>query len=178
MLKRILFVLTLCGPVAFAADPASPASGNPPSDATVKQLLEVMHGKTMVDSMMSQMDLMMKNALQQVTQGRPVPPEAQKTFDQCRTDVVAAMKEEFTWEKLEPMYVRIYQKSFTQVEVDGMIGFYKTPAGQAVISKMPLVMRNSMNEAMQMMGPMMKRIESMQQDVMTQIQAKGDKKDG
>lgn len=178
MLKRILIVLTLCGPVAFAADPAPSASGNPPNDAAVKQLLELMHAKNMVDSMMSQMDLMMKNAMQQVTQGRPVPAEAQKTFDKCRTDVVAAMKEEFTWEKLEPMYVRIYQKSFTQGEMDGMIGFYKTPAGQAVVSKMPLVMRNSMNEAMQMMGPMIKRIERMQQDVTAQMQAKGDKKDG
>jgi hypothetical protein len=178
MLKRILFVLTLCGSVAFAADPAPPASGNPPNDASVKKLLEVMHAKAMVDTMMAQMDVMMKNAMQQVTQGRTVPPEAQQTFDKCRTDVIAAMKEEFTWDKLEPMYLRIYQKSFTQGEIDGMNGFYKTPAGQAVVNKMPVVMRNSMNEAMQMLGPIMKRIERMQQDVLAQMQPKADKKDG
>ena len=91
---------------------------------------------------------------------------------------MAILKEMFEWNKLEPMYLRVYQKSFTQQEVDGMIAFYKTPAGQAVISKMPVVMQNTMNEMQQMMGPMMQKIQRMQQDVVAEMKAEGQKKGG
>lgn len=92
--------------------------------------------------------------------------------------MMAALKEMLDWNKLEPLYVRVYQKSFTQSEVDGMIAFYKTPAGQAVISKMPAVMQNTMNEMQQMMGPMMQRLQKMQQEVVAEMKAESEKKAG
>jgi hypothetical protein len=122
---------------------------------------------------MSQMDTIMKNALQAATEGQPV---SQETFDQCRTEVVSILREQFTWDKLEPMYIRIYKKSLSQQEVDGMIAFYRTPTGQAVINKMPVIMQNSMNEVNQMMGPMMQRIQRMQQDIVAEIRAEKAKK--
>lgn len=137
----------------------------------MKQLLEVMHAQQMLDAVMQQMDATMKNVMQQVTQGQPAPPEVQRTFDKTRDEVVAAFKEEFTWEKLQPVYMRIYQKSFTQEEVNGMTAFYKTPIGQALIAKMPAVMQNSMNETTQMLGPVMQRIQRMQQEMVTEMQA-------
>ena len=57
-----------------------------------------------------------------------------------------------------------------------MIAFYRTPTGQAMINKMPVIMQNSMNEVNQMMGPMMQRIQRMQQDVIAEIQAEKTKK--
>jgi hypothetical protein len=181
MLKRILVVLALGCAVVGAADSPSPASkgaGNPPSEASIKQLFELTHARQMVDTMMTQMDTAMNNAMQQVTQGQSVSPEVQKTFDQCRSEVTGAMKEQFTWEKLEPMHVRMYQKTLTQGEVDGMVAFYKTPAGQATVNKMPAIMQESMTATMQMMTPMAQRIRRMQQDVATQIQAEKAQKGG
>ncbi len=177
MLTRTLFVLALCCSIAFAADSPTATSG-PANEASIRQLLELTHARNLVDAMMAQMDQVMKNAMQQATQGKTVSPEAQKIFDQCRTEVIAALRQEFTWEKLEPLYQGIYQKSFSQAEVEGMIGFYKTPAGQAVISKMPVVMKNTMNEMVQMMGPMMQRVERMQHDVTAQLAAPKAKKGG
>jgi len=169
--KQSILVLLLSSSIACAAD-------NPPSEASIKQLLEVMQAHKNVDAMMGQMDTIMKNAFQQATQGQSIPPEAQKIFDKCRTDIGTVFKEQFTWEKLEPMYTRIYQKSFTQDEVNGMIGFYKTPTGQSVVAKLPLVMQNSMNETMKMMGPMMQRIQQMQQEVVAQMHSSQQKKGG
>lgn len=170
MLKRSLFSLVLCCSIVYAAE-------NPPSDASIKQLLEAAQARKLIDTIMAQMDGIMKNMMEAATQGKPVSPEVQKTFDKCRSDVATIMKEEFTWEKLEPMYVRIYQKSFSQQEVDGMIAFYRSPAGQAVLNKMPLVMQNSMQEIQQMMGPMMQRIQRMQQEMVAQIKAEKGKKE-
>lgn len=181
MLKRTLLILSLCGSVTYAADPASPgsgAAGNPPSEASIKQLLETAQAHKTVDAVMVQMDALMKQAVQQATQGRPVPPKVQGDIDKRQAEVMAGLKEMLVWSKLEPLYIRVYQKSFTQQEVDGMIGFYKTPAGQAVMSKMPVVMQNTMNEMQQMMGPMMQKIRQMQQEVVAEMKAEGEKKGG
>jgi hypothetical protein len=49
-----------------------------------------------------------------------------------------------SWEKMKPMYVQLYRDTFEQEEVDGLIAFYKSPAGQAYVTKMPLLMSKSM----------------------------------
>jgi len=82
------------------------------------------------------------------------------------------------WTKLEPMYIRIYQKTFSQEEVDGMIAFYKTPGGQAVVSKMPTAMQNTMDEMQQMMAPVMQSMQRMQQDVIAELKTESKKKGG
>ena len=163
-----------CGPVASGADNPSPtasAAGTPPSEASIKQLLEVAQAHKLIDSVMAQMDGLMTQAIQKATQGREVPPKVQQDIDKRQAEVVGLMKELLHWTKLEPMYVRIYQKSFSQQEVDGMIAFYKTPAGQAVIGKMPAVMQTTMDEMQQMLAPAMQKMQRMQQDVITEMKA-------
>lgn len=74
--------------------------------------------------------------------------------------------------------MRVYRKSFTQGEVDGMIAFYETPAGQAVINKLPAVMQNTVNEMQEMMHPVIQKIQRMQQDVIAELKAESGKKGG
>ena len=88
------------------------------------------------------------------------------------------MKELLDWKKLEPMYVRIYQKTFTQQELDGMLAFYKTPAGAAVIAKMPAIMQNTMDEMQGMMGPVMEKVQRLQQDVAARMKDAKKSKNG
>ena len=174
MFKRILPILLLCGSVVYAAEnpaPSAPATANPPSEASIKQLLEVMQARKLVDSVMQQMDTLMLQAVAQAAQGQTIPPKVQKEIDRQRAEMIAMMKDLLAWEKLEPIYVRIYQKSFTQQELDGMLAFYKTPAGSAVITKMPLIMQNTMEEMQSMMGPVMEKVRKMQQDVAAQMKA-------
>ena len=88
------------------------------------------------------------------------------------------MKDLLDWKKLEPLYVRVYQKTFNQQEVDGMIAFYKMPVGQTVIAKMPAVMQNTIEEMQQMMAPVMQKIQKTQQDVVAEMKAEGKNKGG
>jgi hypothetical protein len=76
------------------------------------------------------------------------------------------------------MYVRIYQKSFNQQEIDSLIAMYKSPAGQMLLTKMPTVLQNTMGEMQQLMQPVMQRIHQMQRDVVAQMQAERAKKGG
>ena len=168
MIRSGLFVVAL---FCFVASPIVFAADNTPSEASIKQLLDVGQAHKLLDAMVAQMDAYMKQAMQQATQGQRITPEIQKDIERRRAEMMAAMKELIDWNKLEPMYVRIYQKSFTQGEIDGLIAFYKTSTGQALLTKMPVVMQNTMNELQQMMQPMMQRIGRMQQEVVAEIQA-------
>ncbi len=162
----------------FVASPIVFAAENTPSEASIKQLLEVGRAHKLLDAMVAQMDAYMKQAMQQATQGQRMTPQIQKDIERRQAEMMAAMKELIDWNKLEPMYVRIYQKSFTQGEIDGLIAFYKTSTGQALLTKMPVVMQNTMNELQQMMQPMMQRIGRMQQEVVAEIQAEKKKSGG
>jgi hypothetical protein len=168
MMTRILFALCLSCCAVRAADP-SPAPAGAPSEASIKELLSVSEVRSIVDTMWKEIDAMMKNAMQQATQGRPVAPNVQRDIDQGMSDMMKIVKEELNWDQLEPLYVRVYQKSLTQAEVDGMLAFYKTPTGQALIKKMPVIMRTTMVEMQQRMGPMMQKIQKLQQDVMAKV---------
>jgi hypothetical protein len=175
MTNRIPIVIALSCSIALSI---GLAADNPPSEASIKQLLEVGQAHKLIDAMVAQIDAYMKQAMQQATQGRHVTPEIQKDIETRQAEMTAAMKEVLDWNKLEPMYVRIYQKSFTQGDVDGLIAFYKTPTGQALLTKMPVVMQNSMNEVQQMMQPMIQRIQRMQQEVVAELQAEKKKSGG
>ena len=178
MSTRILLILTLCASFVHAADNPSPGPSAPPTEASIKQLLEVAQAHKLVDSVMMQMDNLMQQTIAQATKGQKISPKIQEDIDQRRAELLVMMKELLDWKKLEPMYVRIYQKTFTQPEVDGMIAFYKTPAGQAVMSKMPAAMQNTIDEMQSAMGPVMQKMQQMQQDVVAKIKAENKNKGG
>ena len=52
-----------------------------------------------------------------------------------------------------------------------MIAFYKTPAGQALINKNPLLMQNTMDEMRALMRPMMQRINQIKNEGEQELKA-------
>jgi hypothetical protein len=175
MNKRILAVFAFSCAVALAT---VSSAENTPSEASIKQLLELAQVHKLLDGLFGQMDSYMKEAMQQATQGQHITPDVERDIERREAEIMAGLKEILDWNKLEPVYVRVYQKSFTQSEVDGLIAFYKTPAGQALINKMPVVMQNTMNEMQELMKPMLQRMQRMQQEVVAEIQAQKQKNGG
>ncbi|HEY3747440.1 MAG TPA: DUF2059 domain-containing protein [Gemmatimonadaceae bacterium] len=166
MLSRILVLLA----VGLLCGRSVRAEAQPANEASIKKLLEVSHAHELMDNVMGQMETTLDTVHQQVTSGHAASPEVERIYNNARHEVTAAVRDSLTWDKVEPMYIRVYQKSFTQQEVEGMITFYQTPTGQAVIKKLPLVMQDSMNETMQLMAPVIQRIQRMQQDMVTAIE--------
>jgi len=149
---------------AFTAD-------TPPSEDSIKELLDVTQAHKMVDTMNSQMQSMLKNSMQAATQGQKVTPKVQKEIDDIQQEMASETKEVLNWSKLESMYIRVYEKSFTAQEIDGLIAFYKTPTGQALLTKMPIVLQNTMTEVQQMILPMVQRMQQKQQQIATELQS-------
>jgi len=76
-----------------------------------------------------------------------------------------------TWESFEPNVIDLYKKSFTQSEIDGMVQFYKSPAGKAVIAKMPVVMQNNMQLVQGRMKTLLPKIQQLQQETFEKLKA-------
>jgi hypothetical protein len=88
-----------------------------------------------------------------------------------KNSMVTIMQGEIAWEKLEPMYLRLYKDSFSEEEIAGMLAFYKTPAGQAVIYKMPVLMQQTMLEVQKMTSGMTPKMEKVQEQFAAEMAA-------
>jgi len=104
-----------------------------PSEDSVKQLFQVMHTGNLVDTLMSQTEGSVRASLQQATAGQQLNAAQQKIVDDLQHQIFALVKEQLKWADLEPMMVEVYRSTFTQQEIDGMLKFYRSPAGQALV---------------------------------------------
>jgi hypothetical protein len=132
------------------------ANDQPASAESIREVMEITKSRQLLDSVYAQFDGLMQQMVEKALPGKKLSAEQEKILAEMSAKMIDIIREEFNWEYLEPAFIDIYQKSFTQKEVDGMIAFYKTESGLAVIDKMPQVMQLSMQmtmERMQSMGP-------------------------
>jgi hypothetical protein len=150
---------------------AAPAIANnaPPTEASIQQLLELTNVRQLLDQIKGQMDTIMANAMHGAQQGQTLTPERQAVLDRMKEKMVAAMNESLNWDTLQPLYVRTYQESLTQEELDGMIKFYKSPSGRAYIKKMPLIMQNIMGEMQEILKPLQQRLADIQKQTIQEL---------
>ena len=143
----------------------------PASEASIKQLLSVTQSQRLLDAMRSQVDVAINKATQQALKGNTPSASQQQAITNMKKKMVTLMQGELNWEKVEPVYVRIYKESFTEEEVAGMLAFYKTPAGQAVVTKMPVEMQKSLQEIQKMMAGLTPQIQKIQDEFMSEMTA-------
>jgi hypothetical protein len=155
----------------LAAPPARSADAMA-SEASVRQLLEVTRSRKLMDDTMGQMDSYMRTAMNQALAGKIPTADEQAILDDMNRKLVALMQREMRWDILEPKFIALYRQSFTEQEIAGMLSFYRTPAGQAVITKMPLVMQHTMATLQELMGTMVPQMQAIQQEALQKLKAR------
>lgn len=164
MPRIAIFALLFLSTAAHAA---------PASESSIRDLIAVTQQRKVVDGMRAQFDAMMNGAVQQVLKGNPPNAKQQKAIDGMRSRMLAVLKDATSWEKMEPMYLRLYRESFTEEEIAGMLTFYRTPAGQAVINKMPLLVQKSIVETQKTISTVSPQMQKIQQDFIAEMKAAG-----
>ncbi len=162
ILRNALVILLLTATTAMA---------EPASESSIKQLLAVTQAKKLLDGMQAQLDSLMDNVIQQALKGKSPTAKQQEAITHMKNNMVALLQGDLAWEKLEPMYLRLYTESFTEEEVGGMLAFYKTPAGQAVINKMPVLMQKTMLEVQKMSSGLAPRMQEIQKDFAAEMKS-------
>jgi hypothetical protein len=166
MIKTVLAVLFSCLAVQWARADEAPAG-----DASLRELLVVTHAHDLLDGVLGQADTTIQNSVTQAMAGKSLTPAQQRIVDDDRHQMVDMLKESLSWDTMEPLYLDAYRRSFSQSDVDGMLVFYKSPAGQAVIGKLPTVMQFVMQIMHDRMAVIMPQIQQIQQDMDRRLQA-------
>jgi uncharacterized protein len=148
-MKRLVFILTLlvCLPLAAHADEAS-------RHAKAKEMISLLHMDRLVAQMMDAMT-QQTNAFTKQMVGKNITPQDQAKLDDFQKKVFNLIESQVSWKVLEPEYTDLYAKTFTDEELDGILAFYKSPAGVSMVEKLPTLT----SEAMQLSQSRMMAIE-------------------
>jgi hypothetical protein len=125
---RILLAALLASTSLFAATPEKTAK--------IEQLFDLLKVNTLQDQIYGQLASQVDRIAQQIaTQaGVPVAERASATAD-VQQKMLAAMKDLTSWERLKPGMVQIYDETYSDAELDQIIAFFKSPIGQAYLTR-------------------------------------------
>lgn len=150
----------------------------PPSDESIDELLAVTKSEKLVDSMLANVDQMMRQSMYAALDGQEFTAEQRQVLDRASAKFANVVRGELAWANMRPTYLKIYKESFDQEEIDGLIAFYKSPTGAAFVAKMPIVMQKSMGYTQQRLKPMMEKMNAAIQEAIKEAQAAGRKAGG
>ncbi|HEY2779791.1 MAG TPA: DUF2059 domain-containing protein [Steroidobacteraceae bacterium] len=170
VLATALVWMLTCGAVVAA-------NNAPASDASIRELLELTNAQQMVEGMKGQVTAMMSSAMQNVTKDQTVTPARQEILDRMRAKMSAVVTDMMNWNDLLPMYLRTFRASFSQDEIDGVIKFYRSPAGRAYVKKLPLAMQNIMREMPEFMKPLQEKMAAIQRETVQELKDLKQKED-
>ena len=155
MSHRILLaaLIALC-----AALPAH-AQGEPADDTRIDRLLEVTRARQMLDAMLPQIEASQRQMVAQMTGGRELDAAQQQRLDAILASSATTVRKTLAWENLEPIYRDIYRQTFTGDDIDAIVAFYESPAGQRMLDRMPELMQNTMAAMQRLVVPMLQQME-------------------
>lgn len=73
-----------------------------------------------------------------------VSEEESEIVERGAAKLTEIIEKELNWGKVRVKYISIYQETFTEGELRGIVEFYRTPLGRKFVDKTPELMRQSM----------------------------------
>lgn len=153
-LTMMLVLLTANLAVAGQSqDPGGAPGGVPDPNAPIRpekakaihRLLDLMGSAKLGQQVMGQMLPLARSSFKQVPEG--VWDEIEKEFNS-----------EISFGKLQEMTIPIYNRHFSDEEINEMIKFYESPIGKKLSSVMPQIAAESMQVGMEWADQILKRI--------------------
>lgn len=130
--------------------------------AKIDELMRITNVESMTGQMAGQIRAMMTNQLN----AAGLPEESKAGAAEVMNKLVAQIEERMSWDKLKPEYMKVYGDVFSEEEVTGILVFYKTTTGQAMLAKMPLLMSKSIEISQRRMAGFMPEMQRQMQEVM------------
>ena len=145
----------------------------PPSDAAIEELLALTKMEQTVSTMLQGMDQELATSMRSMLSEQKLSDAERAKMDVIFQKTGQILREEMAWSKMRPIYVQIYRESLTDEDLAGMLAFYKTPAGQAMIEKMPIIVKKSMDITREQVMPrMVRRMQDMQKEMAQALREK------
>jgi uncharacterized protein len=163
-------VVLAVGPVVKAQTAAS-AEVDAAKQAKVQELFDAMHMDRTMEQMMTTINGMIEQTVQ-TTPGVNQMTEQQRALIKDFTDKAMKLSHDaLSWKSLEPEYVKIYGAEYTTEEIEAITAFYKSPAGQTMLSKTPELMQASMKVVQARMVELQPQLKALQADFVAKMTA-------
>jgi hypothetical protein len=144
-----------------------------PSEDSIRRLMTASETRKVLDNAVTVLDSSMDAGIKQSLAGKTVTPKMQAAIDEMRGKMVEVFKESLAWKDMEPLFIEVYQRSLTQEEVNGMIQFYESDAGKAVVRKLPVIMANTTQLMQERMKTVLPKIARIQQEMAEKVKEAG-----
>lgn len=84
-----------------------------------------------------------KTRLSQESRGVTLNADQQQKYDEFLDKLSNIARNAVSWPTLEPEYAKLYANTYTEQEIDDMLAFYKSPTGQVMVEKTPMLMQQA-----------------------------------
>lgn len=159
-MKRILINAFLCLALCSVGQAQQNPSDAPATKADVEKYLEVMHSHEMMGQMIEAMATPMHKIVheQYLKDKDKLPADFEARMNKVMDDMLQGIP----WDDMLQAVVPVYQKHFTKGDLEAVVAFYSSPAGQKLLHELPSLMADSMEV---MMPVVQKHVEEVGQRV-------------
>jgi uncharacterized protein len=123
--------------------------------ANIEELLKASNMESLSQQVYGQIRAMTSKQLDSIGGSEKKKAEAAQVVDK----LMAQIQDRFSWDKMKPEYARLYDEVYSDAEITGILAFYRSPAGQAYLTKMPQLMAKSMEMAQRHVADIMPEIQ-------------------
>ena len=134
----------------------------------VEELFKVAHIDQLSTQVMQQTFDQINSGMMQQMMGVKLTPEQQKRADEFSAKVQKLIADGLGWKNLEPDYAKLYEATYTEDEIDGILAFYKSPSGQAMVEKSPMLVKQSSAIVQERMHAIMPQLQQLMREYTTQ----------
>lgn len=162
-------------PLAFAALATLPAAHADEAShrAKAEQMLTVTKSDTQMQTQLAALEARINELAKQQSGVAPLNPEQTKLTDAYQKQIHDITLDEVGFEKIRPLIVQYYVDSFSEAELDGILAFYKTQAGQALITKTPDLAMKSTALVQNRIKEMQPKLATVTQEYVAKLKAAG-----
>ncbi|GAB3511795.1 DUF2059 domain-containing protein [Pseudoxanthomonas daejeonensis] len=152
---------------------ALPAAAAAPDDARLQRLFELTNVEQDYARVLGQMEAMQRDLIQGALPA-DTAPERRAQLQQFFEEQQAEMRQILAWEKMLPLYLEVYRQTYDVQDIEAMIAFYETAAGQRMIERQPALLQNLMSAIVRVMEPEMAGLRERTESRVEKMHASGE----
>jgi hypothetical protein len=163
---RILLIILLLFSAAAHADEAS-------KRAKVRELFVLNQMEDRIQRQKENAAAQSREMERQLTEGLELNSQQEKLVLVCYEKINQTLAATLNWSKLEPAYEDVYAQTYTEEELDGVLAFYKSPAGKAYMAKTPIITDKTIAISNDAFAAVLPKIKALLADLLESLKESG-----
>lgn len=134
--------------------------------AKIHEFFKVARVDQVADQTRRQIIAQTKSGMVQQTLGIKLNAGQQQRMDDFTDKLSAIVSSALSWEKIEPEMAKLYADAYSEQQIDDLLAFYRSPTGQVMVLKTPLLMQQSNAIAQKHLADAIPQIQQLLRDFM------------